>query len=54
MVISGTVANWEDWTGMAFPETGSYVVPDALNLVSIDRAADRGEYVEENLWIRHA
>ena len=53
MVITGTAADWEEWTGMAFPETGSYVVPEALNLVNIDRATDRGEYDEENLWIRH-
>jgi hypothetical protein len=37
MVISGTVAQWEHWTGMAFPETGRYVVPEALDLVDIDR-----------------
>jgi len=29
------------------------VVPDALGLVDIDRDADRGTYVEENLWMRH-
>ena len=54
MVITGSVADWEGWTGMAFPDSGSYVVPDALNLVEIDREADRGTYVEENLWMRHA
>jgi hypothetical protein len=29
------------------------VVPDALDLVRIDRAADRGTYAETNLWMRH-
>lgn len=53
MVITGTVTEWESWADMAFPETSNYVVPDALNLVSIDLDADHGEYVEENLWIRH-
>jgi hypothetical protein len=53
MVIEGTVAEWEDWTGMVFPATREYVVPDALNLVSIDRDRDRGVYVEENLWVQH-
>lgn len=53
MVIKGTVAEWERWAGMAFPETGRYVVPDALGLVDIDRSADEGIYVEENLWMRH-
>jgi GNAT superfamily N-acetyltransferase len=53
MTIVGTVADWEQWAGMAFPESGLYVVPDALDLVHIDRQADRGTYVEPNLWMRH-
>jgi hypothetical protein len=53
MVIEGTVAEWESWTGMVFPVTGEYVVPDALNLVRIDREQDRGVYVEQNLWVQH-
>jgi GNAT superfamily N-acetyltransferase len=53
MIITGTVAEWEDWTAMAFPETGQYVVPDALDLVTIDHERDRGTYNETNLWMRH-
>ena len=53
MVITGTVSEWEDWTRMAFPETGQYVVPDALDLVSINREEDRGTYEETNLWMQH-
>ncbi len=53
MVIAGTVTDWESWTRMAFPETGQYVVPDALDLVSINREEDRGTYAETNLWMRH-
>lgn len=53
MVVSGTVAQWEKWTGMAFPQTGRYVVPGALDLVEIDRDRDQGCYQETNLWMRH-
>ncbi|MGH3386362.1 MAG: hypothetical protein ACRDO1_17420 [Nocardioidaceae bacterium] len=53
MVITGTVAEWESWTDMLFPESGEYVVPDTLGLVDIDRERDIGTYVEENLWIQH-
>jgi GNAT superfamily N-acetyltransferase len=53
MIITGTVAEWERWTGMAFPESGQYIVPDALDLVDIDREKDRGTYAETNLWMRH-
>lgn len=53
MTISGSVAEWEKWTGMAFPESGRYVVPDALDLVDIDREQDHGTYEETNLWMQH-
>jgi hypothetical protein len=39
---------------MAFPESGEYVVEGALVPVRIDRASDRGRYVEPNVWMRHA
>jgi hypothetical protein len=53
MVIEGTVAEWETWADMVFPVSGDYVVPDALDLVHVDREQDRAVYVEENLWVRH-
>jgi GNAT superfamily N-acetyltransferase len=53
MEVAGTVGDWEEWTGMAFPETGDYVVPGALTPVTIDREADRGLYVEPNVWMHH-
>ncbi len=53
MIITGTVAEWEQWASMAFPESGQYVVPDALDLVDIDRESDCGTYAETNLWMRH-
>jgi GNAT superfamily N-acetyltransferase len=53
MTIPGTVADWEQWAGMPFPDSGDYVVPGALTLVSIDRDADRGVYVEPNVWMHH-
>ena len=53
MVITGTVTEWEEWAGLAFPETGRYVVPGALDLVEIDREKDLGIYAETNLWMRH-
>jgi hypothetical protein len=53
MIVTGTVAEWEQWASMAFPETGRYVVPGALDLVEIDREQDLGTYAETNLWMRH-
>ena len=30
LVVADTVSEWEEWTGMSFPESGPYVVPGAL------------------------
>ena len=53
MTISGTTAEWQEWTGMVFPESGLYPIPGALVPVEIDLEADRGLYVEPNVWMRH-
>ena len=53
MTIEGTVAEWEHWAGLAFPESGDYVVPGALVPVVIDRERDVGRYVEPNVWMLH-
>ena len=51
--ITGTVADWESWTEMAFPESGVYPFPGGLAPVAIDRDADLGSYWEPNVWMRH-
>jgi GNAT superfamily N-acetyltransferase len=53
MRITGTVAEWEEWTGMVFPESGSYVFPHGLAPMEIDRDRDLGLYWEPNVWVRH-
>jgi GNAT superfamily N-acetyltransferase len=53
MRISGTVAEWESWTGLAFPESGAYTFPHGLAPVAIDRDDDRGLYFEPNVWMVH-
>ena len=52
MTISGGRSEWEEWTGMVFPEDGNYVVPGAL--VPVHFKNGRGVYVEPNIWVRHA
>ena len=54
MVVTGTVAEWEAWTTMTFPESGRYFVPGALVPVRIDRRKNVGRYVEPNVWMRHS
>lgn len=53
MTIPGTLDEWHSWTSLAFPESGTYYVPGALNPVSVDIQEDRGLYVEPNVWMVH-
>jgi GNAT superfamily N-acetyltransferase len=53
LTVEGTVAEWEQWTGMAFPDSGAYVVPGALQPVDIDREHDRGRAEDPGVWMRH-
>jgi hypothetical protein len=54
MVINGTIQEWEAWTAMRFPESGPYVVSEALQPVLIDLESDCGRYEDPNVWMRHA
>lgn len=54
MVIKGNVAEWEQWTGLKFPDSGAYVVAGLLAPVQIDRSQDLGLYNDENVWMQHS
>lgn len=49
--VPGRVSEWEEWTGMKFPESGTYVVEGALSPITIDMEKDLGEYMEPNVWV---
>ena len=51
MRIDAPVADWEEWTGMSFPEDGDYVVDGGL--VPVRFEGGTGLYVEPNVWMRH-
>ena len=53
MKISGTISDWENWTGMKFPESGRRIVQGALNRVDINLERDEGIYIEPNVWVEH-
>lgn len=53
MVITGTRGQWEEWTGMRMPGTGSYIVSGALEPVHIDCERDHGRYEETNVWVSY-
>jgi hypothetical protein len=51
MVMDCPVSDWEEWTGMQFPEDGDYVVPEMLAPLYVRDG--RGRHVEPNVWLRH-
>ena len=53
MRITGTVKEWESWTGMVFPESGEFVFPEGLSTLHVDRDADLVTYWEPNVWLVH-
>ena len=53
MTIRGTRLDWEQWTGLRFPQTGTYHIPGALNPMEMDIEKDEGVYIEPNVWMVH-
>jgi GNAT superfamily N-acetyltransferase len=53
MTIRGTRAEWEEWTGMQFPQSDRYVIPGALNPMEMKVENDEGVYIEPNVWLVH-
>ena len=49
--ITGTVAEWEGWTGILYPEPGEYVFPRGLAALTVEDG--KGRYWEPNVWMRH-
>ena len=49
--ITGTVAEWEEWVGMRFPEDGVYVFPAGLAPLTVESGV--GRYWEPNVWMHH-
>ena len=53
VTVTGTASEWEEWTGMSFPERGEYVVPGALQPITIDQEGGVGRYEDPNVWMLH-
>lgn len=51
MTIHGSAAEWEEWTGMPFPDDGTYVFPGCLAPVTFIEGI--GTHVEPNVWVLH-
>ncbi|MFE0025421.1 GNAT family N-acetyltransferase [Amycolatopsis sp. NPDC059021] len=52
MTVTGTLAQWREWTGVEFVD-GLNTVPGGLAPVLASVARDLGVYVEPNVWLDH-
>jgi hypothetical protein len=53
LCITGSVREWECWTGLPLPVSGRYVFPHGLAPLDVDRDTDRCIYWEPNVWFVH-
>src|SRR6202171_3687977 len=53
MINKAPISVFEEQTGLKFPESGSYPLPNHLAPVKIDREGGYGVYVEPNVWVFH-
>ncbi|MDR0218294.1 MAG: transferase [Enterobacteriaceae bacterium] len=53
MQIYGAVEEWEEWTGMRFPQSGEYIIPGGLVPLVVDMEKQTASYIEPNLWVYH-
>ncbi|MER6015689.1 N-acetyltransferase [Streptomyces bluensis] len=53
MTISGSLAQWREWTGLPLDTDGPVEVPGALTPLTVSVEHDYAVYVEPNVWVRH-
>jgi GNAT superfamily N-acetyltransferase len=53
LTIEGSIADWENWTGMKFPASGDYVIPGALSTVAVSVEKNKATYYQPNIWLQH-
>jgi len=49
-VICGSVADWEAWTQMRFPESGEYIISGGHAPLVINGENNSGRYAEPHVW----
>lgn len=51
MFVSGTIAEWEEWTGYDLKTSGQYLFPSALIPIEVDVDKNNAIYCEPNVWM---
>ena len=53
IVTEASVAQWEEWTGLIFPQSGEYVIPEGHQLLKVDVENNVAIYAEDHLWFEY-
>ena len=53
MTISGTIAQWREWTGLSLTASGTVELAGALTHLHVSVEQDHAVYVEPNVWLHH-
>lgn len=53
MTVSGSVEDWQRWTGTTFPGSGDFVIDGGLVPLHVDVEAGTAVYREPNVWLAH-
>ena len=51
MTIRAPATEWEEWTGMSFPDDGEYIFPGGLATLTVQDGI--GTHIEPNVWVFH-
>ena len=54
MEMEGTLDQWRRWSGLVFPVSGDFPVPELLAPLHVDVERAVGTYVEPNVWMVHS
>ena len=53
MTLRAPLADWAEWTGLSFPESGQYLPAGAAAPVTADVDAGEAVYLDPNVWVVH-
>ena len=53
MTLRAPLADWAEWTGLVFPESGHYLPTGAAAPVTADVEAGEAVYLDPNVWVVH-
>ena len=54
MTLRAPLADWAEWTGLVFPESGHYLPTGAAAPVTADVEAGEAVYLDPNVWVVHS